>query len=99
MSLGDFKPSFERRRSGISQREQQSPRLEAASFTNTRTTFMPPVRSTPLRYYASCAAGLEATLAKELADARIGALQVRVGSRGVEYDGDAAVGYRSASLK
>jgi hypothetical protein len=49
----------------------------------------------PLRYYASCASGLENILANELQGPRIRAQKVRVGSRGVQFDGDDATGYRA----
>jgi 23S rRNA G2445 N2-methylase RlmL len=49
----------------------------------------------PLRYYASCASGLEGVLARELQGSRVRASRVRVGSRGVQFDGDDATGYRA----
>ena len=49
----------------------------------------------PLRYYASCARGLESWLANELQGPRVRAQKVRVGSRGVQFDGDDATGYRA----
>jgi len=49
----------------------------------------------PLRYYATCASGLEKSLADELLHPRVGAQKVRVASRGVAFDGDTSVGYRA----
>lgn len=50
----------------------------------------------PLRYFASCARGLERTLADELSSEVIGASRVTVGSAGCEFDGGRGVAYRAA---
>lgn len=52
----------------------------------------------PLRYYASCAQGLEEVLAQELQSPTIGAPRVRLGSRGVEFSGGVEVGYRAGQV-
>ena len=49
----------------------------------------------PLRYYASCASGLEAVLAAELSGPRVRATAVRAGARGVQFEGTAEVGYNA----
>ena len=49
----------------------------------------------PLRYFASCARGLESVLASELSSEVIGASRVTVGSAGCEFDGDVGVLYRA----
>ena len=49
----------------------------------------------PLRYFASCAAGLEEILATELSGVHVRASRVRLGTRGVEFDGDTGTGYRA----
>ena len=54
----------------------------------------PPQR--PLRYFATCAKGLEGVLAAELESETIGAARVAPGAAGVEFEGDRSCGYRAA---
>lgn len=48
-----------------------------------------------LKYYATCAPGLEDVLAAELASSLVGAQEVEVGSAGVSFVGSQATGYRA----
>lgn len=76
----------------MSSQQQRPFRVKQRPFPAPMTTADP---TPPLRYYASCASGLERCLASELLHSRVGASNVRVGSRGVEFDGSTAVGYRA----
>lgn len=49
----------------------------------------------PIRYFATCARGLEGVVATELEDPRIGAASVTEGSSGVYFTGTPATGYRA----